>query len=311
MSIICSKCGGTNIMCEAMIEPNTKKFSHYTDESFLYGWCNDCWKGTVLTDVEEIKNYITTEYQIFVESFGIEPQYANCQILWKDTQETSDVRIMLSVDAGIEEDKTFYSSSSLNGLLSLAEYGNENFIVTECNGFGVLTETEVLERQIFYHEVNGKSISVTGKEVIGYYGEHYNLKKEEMERYAARYTCVAKYYKESDVPILDHFFIKHLLDEEKQMKKGDTTYFKLQLTFLWHIKIEKEDDLLIPPFRYIVNARCLDNIQTFERRYISLEDALLHCLNGFNDNERIPNRYKSLDVYLAVKNTGKEIPNGG
>lgn len=69
MSIICSRCDGTNIMCEAMIEPNTKKFCHYTDESFLYGWCNDCWKGTVLTDVEEVKNYITTEYQIFVESF--------------------------------------------------------------------------------------------------------------------------------------------------------------------------------------------------------------------------------------------------
>lgn len=95
------------------------------------------------------------------------------------------------------------------------------------------------------------------------------------------------------------------------MKKGEAVYFKLQLTFLWHIKIEKEDNPLISPFRYMLNACCLDNIQTFDHRYISLEDALLHCLNGFNENERIPNRCKSLDVYLAVKNTGKEIPNGG
>lgn len=53
MNIICSKCGGTDILCEAMIDPNTKKFSHYTDESFLYGWCNDCWKGTILTEVTD------------------------------------------------------------------------------------------------------------------------------------------------------------------------------------------------------------------------------------------------------------------
>lgn len=311
MSIICSKCGGTNIMCEAMIEPNTKKFSHYTDESFLYAWCDDCHKGVILTDVNKVRNYITTEYRIFKESYGVEPQYANCRITWKDTQESCDVRIMLSVDTGIEDDEIFYSCSSLNELLSLTEHSLEDFIVTECHGFAVLTETEVLERQLFNHEVNGKSISVTGKEVIGYYGEHYNLKKEEMERYAARYTCVAKYYKESNAPLLDHFLVKHLLDEEKQMKKGETAYFKLQLTFLWYIKIEKEDDPLISPFRYILNACCLDNIQTFDRKYMSLEDTLLHCLNGFNENERTPDRYKSLDVYLAVKNTGKEIPNGG
>lgn len=307
MSIICSKCGGTHIMCEAMIEPNTKKFIHYTDESFLYAWCDDCRQGTILTDVD----YITTEYRIFKESYGVEPQYANCLILWKDTQETCDARIMLSVDAGIEDDKTFYSCSSLNGLLSLAEHGNEDFIITECHGFAVLTEKEVLERQTFQYEVNGKSISVTGKEVMDYYGEHYNLKKEEMERYAARHTCIARYYKESDAPILDRFLVKRLLDKEKLMTKGETVCFKLRLAFLWHVTIEKEDDSLVKPFSYVLNACCLDNIQTFDRRYVSMEDALLHCLNVFNENARIPNRYKSLDEYSADKNSGKEIQSGG
>ena len=42
------------------------------------------------------------------------------------------------------------------------------------------------------------------------------------------------------------------------------------------------------PFKYAVNAYCLDNIQTFDRRYVTLEDALLHCLNGFNENANIP-----------------------
>lgn len=38
MNVICNKCGGVNITCEAMIDHNTKRFDHYTDESFLYGW---------------------------------------------------------------------------------------------------------------------------------------------------------------------------------------------------------------------------------------------------------------------------------
>ena len=72
MSIICSKCGGTHIMCEAMIEPNTKKFDHYTDESFLYGWCDDCHMGTILTDVDEVKNDMDARYRVFKESYGVE-----------------------------------------------------------------------------------------------------------------------------------------------------------------------------------------------------------------------------------------------
>lgn len=37
MNVICTKCGGTKVSCEAMIDPNTKEFHNYTDESFQYG----------------------------------------------------------------------------------------------------------------------------------------------------------------------------------------------------------------------------------------------------------------------------------
>lgn len=42
MNVICTKCGGTKVSCEAMIDPNTKEFHNYTDESFQYGWCGKC-----------------------------------------------------------------------------------------------------------------------------------------------------------------------------------------------------------------------------------------------------------------------------
>lgn len=34
------------------------------------------------------------------------------------------------------------------------------------------------------------------------------------------------------------------------------------------------------------------------RRYVTLEAALLHCLNGFNDNAAIPDKYESLKSYI-------------
>ena len=61
------------------------------------------------------------------------------------------------------------------------------------------------------------------------------------------------------------------------------------------------------PFKYAVNAYCLDNIQTFDRRYVTLEDALLHCLNGFNENANIPNRYKSIGHYLSGKSCRRAV----
>lgn len=120
-------------MCEAMIEPNTKKFCHYTDESFLYGWCDDCQRGTILTDVDEVKKDMEARYRVFKESHGIEPQYANCWIARKDDRQQDDVKIMLS--AGLDGDGVFYNCNSLNGLLSLAEYGKEDFIITQCYSF--------------------------------------------------------------------------------------------------------------------------------------------------------------------------------
>ena len=52
MKVICTKCGGMHVACEAMINPNDKSFRNYTDEAFIYGWCDDCGNGVVLSDVD-------------------------------------------------------------------------------------------------------------------------------------------------------------------------------------------------------------------------------------------------------------------
>lgn len=89
---------------------------------------------------------------------------------------------------------------------------------------------------------------------------------------------------------LDEALVHRLLDEERLMKIGEADGFKLQLTFVWFVELKREN---IGDFKYIVNAYCLDNPQTLERRYTTMEAVLLHCLNDFNENIRLPNRYRS------------------
>lgn len=136
MNVICTKCGGTDVACEAMINPNNKKFANYTDEAFSYGWCNKCNIGVILTDEREIKNEIEQKFNEFVKKNGKESAYAVCEIVWKDTNNLENVKIQLSSDSNPDEDDDiFFYCDSLNDLKSLCEFGGEDFIVTEIYGF--------------------------------------------------------------------------------------------------------------------------------------------------------------------------------
>lgn len=136
MNVICTKCGGTNVSCEAMINPNNKIFKNYTDESFLYGWCEDCKTGVIITDTAEIKAEIKQKFKEFVDYNHKEPQYAVCAIVWKDTNNQENVNIQLSSDSDPDkEDDIFFYCNSLTGLESLCEFGCKDFIVTEIYRF--------------------------------------------------------------------------------------------------------------------------------------------------------------------------------
>lgn len=139
MKVICTRCGCTDVSCEAMINPNNKEFKGYTDESFLYGWCENCKTGAILSDTDEMQIEIQQKFDLFVKDNGKEPHYANCRIVWKDTNDYYDVKIQLSGDTG-EDDDMFFYCHSLNGLKSLATFGGEDFIVTEINSFERFSE---------------------------------------------------------------------------------------------------------------------------------------------------------------------------
>ena len=136
--------------------------------------------------------------------------------------------------------------------------------------------------------------------MLDFYPAEHRLKETDIEQYAAAYTARIKAYREYTRQ-LDATLVRRLLDEERLMKVGESDGFRLKLHFDWFVILKRENERMYAPFKYAVNAYCLDNIQTFDRRYVTLEDALLHCLNGFNENANIPNRYKSIGHYLSGK----------
>ena len=134
MSVICSKCGCADVLCEAMINPNTKVFENYTDESFLYGWCNVCQTGRTLTDVEDVKAIIDNNFSKFCEKNGCEPGYVICTIVWKDDNGCEEVKIKMSSDSRDDDDFFFYCDS-LTELKALCDCGGEDFIIIGFTGF--------------------------------------------------------------------------------------------------------------------------------------------------------------------------------
>lgn len=265
MSIICTRCGGAQVVCEATVNPNTKVITEIPEDALLSGRCETCKARSVLTDVEKTKAAIRSGFAEFVKANGRKPHYVNCRIVWKDTNDSENVKIRLSENSESDGNDMFCFCDSLHALESLAEFGEEKIVVT-------------------------------GKEVRAFYPKAYRLTVQDIERFAAYNTAERKYYRKSDCQLTPEL-VQRLLDEEHLMKAGESDSFTIQLSFLWHVRIRREPESLVP-FKYALEACCLEHIGTFSRRYITLEETLLCCLNGFNENVAIPNPYQSLQDYF-------------
>lgn len=60
--------------------------------------------------------------------------------------------------------------------------------------------------------------------------------------------------------LLDATLVRRLLDEERLMKNGESDGFRLQLDCRWYVELRKEDGPRVAPFKYAIEAYCLDNI---------------------------------------------------
>lgn len=85
----------------------------------------------------------------------------------------------------------------------------------------------------------------------------------------------------------------------ESLNKGESVSFKLHLHFLWNVTITNESAEWCEDFKWSLDAKCLDNPQSFGRRYTSFGLAMLHCLNHFNENANIRNDYETLSAALS------------
>ena len=299
--IVCSICGGTHVKCAAVVNPNTKEFIEFGHEAFLDGECGQC-GNVALTDPDEIKADIDKRWAEYKARNELRPNFALCQIVRTDNYdgyEQAYIRIGGPSEA-VDKCNTVAACRDLEELKTLTEPDTERgFTLIECQG---LESRPVMENRTYLTEIDGERIPVTTEEVLKLYPEQHDLTQDDIEQYAAAHTALIKSCREYE-RWLDAALVRRLLDEERLMKPGESDSFKVQHCFQWFVRIRKEREKQYAPFRYIVEAFCLDNIQTFMRRYITLEAALLHCLNGFNENANIPNRYKSIEQYLTQSTT--------
>lgn len=84
----------------------------------------------------------------------------------------------------------------------------------------------------------------------------------------------------------------------ESLNKGESVSFKLHLHFLWSVTITNESAEWCEGFKYSLDAKCLDNPQSFGRRYTSFGLAMLHCLNRFHENANIRDDYETLSAVL-------------
>lgn len=66
MGYICTRCGGTNVTCEAIVNPNTGKIIDYFDGSFMHAICAGCENEVIISNVEGVKHEIEAEKKIML-----------------------------------------------------------------------------------------------------------------------------------------------------------------------------------------------------------------------------------------------------
>lgn len=106
------------------------------DGSFMHAICSNCENEVIISNIEEVKHEIDLRFHEFVEKTGKEPEYVECQIVWKKTGDEQRKTIKLSLGINDDDnDDVFYYCNGIESFKQLTEYGMGEFIVTFCWSF--------------------------------------------------------------------------------------------------------------------------------------------------------------------------------
>ncbi len=94
-------------------------------------------------------------------------------------------------------------------------------------------------------------------------------------------------------------YILELLRNEGDLQTGNIIKFRFEK---WNLTLQREPDEY-KPFKYALDG-VKDGVsvagthETWGRRYITLESALLHVVNRFNENVNVKNKYSTINEFL-------------
>lgn len=91
-------------------------------------------------------------------------------------------------------------------------------------------------------------------------------------------------------------FIIENLKNSQTWQEGQVVIFKYKD---WDLILRKEE-LIYSPFSFSISGKKCNSNETISRRYINVESAFLHVLNGFNENANVKNQYETLDDALKM-----------
>ncbi len=101
---------------------------------------------------------------------------------------------------------------------------------------------------------------------------------------------------------LDAALTLRLLREEHLMKPGESDGFTLNINGrVWEMQLKRELEIYAP-FKYALTGHCKGTNETWSRRYTSMDAALLHCFNHFNENATVRNRFNSIVEAFTLRN---------
>ena len=91
-------------------------------------------------------------------------------------------------------------------------------------------------------------------------------------------------------------FVIETIKNSKTWNEGNRIAFRHNN---WHLILRKEESIY-SPFTFSISGNKEGTHETIGRRYVSVEDAFLHVLNGFNENAAIKDKYVSLNDALEA-----------
>lgn len=93
--------------------------------------------------------------------------------------------------------------------------------------------------------------------------------------------------------------IKSLVERKNDFEIGEKEEFiyKNDNGNVWNLVLRREKEQY-SPFIFVIEGNKVGTNETWSRRYTSMEQALLHIVNDFNENANIENKYSDLQDYI-------------